>query len=362
MQQISGFQLYALLLLFQIGSTIVVGFASSSGRDAWMSSLFSGVLGVALLLLYTEIMRLHGGGTLIQWFQQGFGRWIGVPLSWVYPLTWIYVAGRVLAHFGDLINTTILPTTPLWVILGVFMLIVVYGLLQGIECLARLAEILLLTVFFLYFLQVILLISSRVVHLEYLVPVLDQGWGKVWQNVWPLGVTVPFGESLAFAMIWEKMKKPQLIRKVTLNATITYMFLLTSFNLLGITVLGEQVFQRSIYPLYELLSQLDVGGFLENLEPLATVYMCIMGFFKVSIFIYAATTAIGQLLQRPLNTSLSLLTSLGVGIWGYFMAGNVVQHIEAGLKIVPKLIWVPLFVVVPALLYLVSWFRYKKGL
>ncbi|HEX2927760.1 MAG TPA: GerAB/ArcD/ProY family transporter, partial [Ruminiclostridium sp.] len=80
MPRISGYQLFVLTLSFQIGTTIIFGFASSAGRDCWIASLLSAGAGVLLILMYIAIYRLNPGLTLVEWFPAQFGKILGTPI------------------------------------------------------------------------------------------------------------------------------------------------------------------------------------------------------------------------------------------------------------------------------------------
>jgi spore germination protein KB len=75
-----------------------------AGKDAWIVTLLSVVFGALLILLYFTLMRMRTGLTLVQCFPAQFGRWIGTPLAWLYPLLFLYLAGRDLRNFGEVIR------------------------------------------------------------------------------------------------------------------------------------------------------------------------------------------------------------------------------------------------------------------
>jgi len=81
MGRISSYQLFILTLLFQIGTTIIFGFASDAGRDAWISVIISSAVGTMFVIMYTLIARLNPGLTLVEWFPAQLGKWLGTPLA-----------------------------------------------------------------------------------------------------------------------------------------------------------------------------------------------------------------------------------------------------------------------------------------
>lgn len=361
MERISNYQLFTITALFQIGTTIIFGFSSAAGRDAWISVLLSTFLGSMAILLYLTLMKMHPGLTLVEWYPQQFGRWIGTPIGWMYPLLLIYDAGRGLGDLRDLIPTTILPKTPDGITLGIFMLLVAYVLFCGIETLGRLGEIWLPILLLTLMIELIFIFSSDIVHMERLQPLAGQGWGKIWVTVWPLGVTQTFGETIGLAMIWPLVKEPEKIVRTTLGATLLVGLFITLLDAIGLAVLGEATFSRSIYPLYVLIQQISIANFIQNLDALGVIYFLTTTFFKISIHLFGAIYGIQKLTQVK-NCRIFVLPVVVIVLYlGMTMASSVVDHIETGLKVLPYNLWIPLFFVLPCILLTVAWIRQKVG-
>lgn len=359
MERISNYQLFAITMLFQTGTTIIFGFSSAAGRDAWIAALLSALLGTMAIVLYLALMRMHPGLTLVEWYPRQFGRWIGTPIAWMYPLLFIYDAGRGLGDLRDLIPTTILPTTPSWIILGVFVSVIAYALFCGIETIGRLGEVWLPILLLLLILELILIISSEIIHVKAVLPLAGQGWGKILNSVWPLGITQTFGETIGLAMIWPLVKQSEKIRKTTIVASLLVGFLISLLDMIAIMVLGESTFSRSIYPLYVLIQQINIANFLQNLDALGVMYFLTTSFFKISIHLFTAIYAIQKLTQVK-NSRVFILPVVSIALYlGLKMASSVIDHIETGLKILPYNLWVPLFFVLPGILFIVAWIRQK---
>lgn len=357
MERISNYQLFAMTVLFQLGTTIIFGFASTSGRDAWIAALVSGIFGVVEVILFTTLMRLQPGLTLVEWFPAQLGRWLGTPIAWMYPLLFIYGSARIITDLKDLIQTTILQGTPPLVYLVLFMIVVSYVVYAGIEVLGRLGEFWLPVILLFFITETILLLSSGITHFEYLQPVLYKGWEPVWNSVWPLGVTQSTGETLLFAMVWASTKHPERIMKTTVLALVLSMICIALLDILAIIVLGEVNFQRSVMPLYILLQQISVFGFIENLDAIGIMYFIITSFFKMSFYMFATVRGIQQLTLIRNNRVLIVPVALCILFIGMTMASSLQEHLEVGLKIYPWNLWLPMLLVLPTILLIVIWIR-----
>lgn len=361
MEKISSYQLFTLVFLYEIGSTIIFGFASSAGRDAWISVLISTFIGVIINIVYYIIFKLNRRSNLIGWFLAQFGIWIGTPIAYVYALEFIYDGSRGLADLEILLPSTILPKTPVLVIEFIFIFVITYALISGIEVIARLGEIFFPTIIFIFIIEVILICNSNMLNIQYIRPVLGKGWGNVWKAVWPLGITQTFGQTIEFTMLWPLVKKPEKIIKITTIATILAGVFIAFFDILSIMALGENTFSNSNFPLYRLIRLISVGDFIENLDAIGVIYFLTTAFFKASIHFFCATQAIEQLTFAK-NKYMPIFIIVVIGLYlGLNMASSAAEHLQTGLKIVPLYLWIPLFYVLPIILLIVTVFRNKLG-
>lgn len=359
MERISNFQLFTITVFLQIGTTVIFGFASAGGRDAWLSIFISTVIGMSIILLYTAIMEMNPGLTLVEWFPAQFGRWLGIPLAWLYPLLFLYVAGRIFSDLKSLIPATLLPGTPPWFVVISMLLVIVYCLFSGIEVLARFTEYLLPVLLLLFILEIILLFSSGVVDFKHVHPILGQGWGKIWSAVWPTGITQTFAETLVLAMLWPSVKKPEKSRKTTLIATLLSGLTIAAFSLMSILVLGEGIVSHTVYPLYVLVRQISIADFLENLDAMVALTMIITAYVKVTIYLFAAIRAI-QILLNMLDNRLIIFPVVVVTyLLGMTMSQNINEHFYVGLTAFPLYVWVPLLIILPIPLLIVTVIRKK---
>ncbi|WP_129728456.1 GerAB/ArcD/ProY family transporter [Ectobacillus funiculus] len=359
MERISITQLFMLTLLFQIGSSGIFGFASAAGKDAWLSVLLSTALGTCLIGIFLILMRLQPGLTLVEWFPAQFGQWLGTPISWFYMLMFLYNSSRTLGDVKDLIPTTILPGTPNWVILSVFMIAIAYALFSGIEVIARLGEIILPVLLVLFLVEIVLIFGSDTIRIERLQPVLGEGWDRVWEGAWPSGAQQSFAETLEFAMIWTLTKQPERIAKTTILATLLYGILLSTFDALAILTFGEEVFSSSTYPLYRLVKTISIADFLENLDALGILYFMGFVFFKVTLQMYGVIRGIQQLLYLSDSRVLVFPVSVIVLILGLTESESTSEHIASGLGSLAYPSIVPWFLI-PSLLLIVTCIR--KGI
>ncbi|MDQ0063828.1 GerAB/ArcD/ProY family transporter [Paenibacillus harenae] len=360
MNKITVYQLFAITFIFQLGTTIIFGFGGSAGRDAWIGELISCCLGILIVMIYIALMRMNPGLTLVQWFPSQFGRWIGKPLAFLYPLMFLYSVGRIIADIRDMVSTTVLPNTPLLVISGLFAIIIAYCVYGGTVIVARLGEMILPIVLLMFFIEIILLGGSGVLHINNLLPVLEKGWEPVWKVVYPSGITQSFGETLVLAMFWPETKRPEKVMKVTLLATILSGSMVTLFDVLAILVFGD-MFSSFLYPLYTLLSLISIGHFIENLQMFGVLYLLMTALLKSVVYMLAAVKGIQQLTNMK-GSRVLVIPACAISLFlGMTMSQNIAEHIyRHHFELLVPYVWVPLLFVLPAILLLVTWLRQLK--
>lgn len=363
MERISTYQLFSITTLFQIGTTIIFGFAASAGRDAWIAVLISTGIGVLITFGNIVLMRLHPGLTLVEWYPKQWGKWIGTPIAWLYPLLFIYIAGRIISDLTFLIPATLMPQTPPLYLLIFFMLPVAYALFHGIEVIGRLGGILLIILILLFTFEVILLLfDTEIYNVRNILPLAGEGINVIWQAVWPNGVTQTFGEIITFGLIWPLVLHQNHILKTALLSTVlTGLFLVIS-DILAVLTLGDVIFQRSYFPLYLLLTKVSFADFLENLDVFGVTYFFVTAFFKTTIYLFAAIRSIEILtVMKSSSRKLVIPTCLTALFVGMTMSDNIMEHITGvHLNILSPYLWVPLLLVLPSLLLITALIR--KGI
>lgn len=355
MIMISPYQLFSLMVLFQFGTTVIFGFASGAGRDAWIAASMSFLVGALLIAGYAAITKLNGSVSLVGWFRRRLGTWLGTMLAWVYPVAFIYDAGRGISDLKFLLPLTLLPETPPWFFTAAFMMVVVYVMYAGIEVLCRVAGVLLPVLIVFILLETVLLAASGSLRADYLQPILGEGVGRVAANVWPIGITQTYGQSIEMAAFWVMLNKRGHLGKISVGATLFAGLFIALFDLLAIAALGEHVFKEMIFPAFTILKLSSIADFLENLDALGALYFMCTVFIKMSVHLFAAFLCIRELTGAAAQNHAAIWITAGsaYGI-GMTMADNFSEHLHVGIKIIPNVLWVPLYLIVPAFILLLS--------
>ncbi|PWK10243.1 GerAB/ArcD/ProY family transporter [Tumebacillus permanentifrigoris] len=356
MEKLGSIQFVALLILFQVGSYVIFGFASSAKQDAWLVALLSMVSGLFLTLIYYAIYALYPGLNYVEILRRTFGSGLGGLLGACYLIAFTYVAGRVLRDFGELVTTFILPRTPILVVLFCLVFVCYYGLNAGIEVVGRVAEFMLFLFLFFLLTQTIFLTGSGLANFEFLLPIAHDKKAIV-QSLIPLGITVPFGETIAFLMFYNQVRRQDMVKFLLMFSVVGAGLVLMSLNLLAVAILGPELYARNIYPMITAVQQVSVADFVESLDALIVIYIGIAAFFKITVFMYSAAVGASSLFRLQEYRTVLIPLSVAVLLLSTFMSKSLPEHVFIGLNWVPWVLWVPLFIILPILVLGIGMFR-----
>ncbi|QHE52435.1 endospore germination permease [Pontibacillus sp. HMF3514] len=361
--QISSTQFVFLIIMFEFGSTIVVGMGFEARQDAWLVILLGMVGGVILYLIYTQLHKKFPNAHITTYSSHLLGKYLGYIVAWAYIFYFFYLSARVLRDFSELMVITILKETPLLVVILIFTVVIVYSCTLGIETVARTSEIFFPYVLAAGLLFLLFVFVTGIPQAENLQPPLEKGWGEILMKTFPESLTFPFGELVVFTMLFPYLNREEKAKKLGIQAILISTLVLIMTNLTIIASLGPDLAQRSVVPLLDTVSLVNIQGIVQRIDPIVIIMMVIVGVMKIVIFFLAAYIGLHDVIPKLKNKKRYVTSSvLGVllMIVALMMSQSYVEHIFVGLKIVPPYVHVPMQIIIPTLLLLLSFMRGRK--
>ncbi|MBM7652107.1 GerAB/ArcD/ProY family transporter [Neobacillus cucumis] len=352
--KISSFQLFALVYLFEMGSAILVGIGASARQDAWIVLLLGMISGLLMFLIYYRLFLYYPDLPLTSYIQKLTGDFIGRILCFIYIIYFIYDASRVLRDFGELLTTTIYTNTPLLVINMLMILTSMYAIIKGLEVLVRVGELFFIIVYLISIVGFILVVFSGLIHLEYLKPFLENGYIPVIKSTMRESILYPFGEMIVFSMILPQINEYKKAKKICLTAILLSGINIIITTIINITVLGVDSYIRSPFPLLNTVRSIPFG----RLDVLFMLYLVIGGFFKVTVFFYAAVYGVVDLFQIKNPRTPIFPIGLLILFASIAIAINSAEHFKEGLNV--KYIYYPLEIFIPFFLFIIAHFKNRN--
>ncbi|KGP91170.1 spore gernimation protein KB [Pontibacillus chungwhensis BH030062] len=362
-ESITRYQFLSLVILFEFGSSIIVGLGFEAKQNAWIVILLSMIGGVLLYWLFTRFVTAYPDTPFPQVLQKLAGPYLGYILIWMYIAYFLYIAARVLRDFTMLTAQTILHETPLLAVSLLFMFVVCFACYLGIEVIARTSELFLpfaLLMGGLFLMFVFIMDLPKVHHLQ---PFFNQDIGEILSFVFPTGITFPFGELIVFAIIFPHLEHPLKSFRYGVMGILISGTILLIISVTILMVLGPAIAMRSVVPLLDTISLVNLQGFIQRMDPIVIIIMVITGFFKITIFFYAAIAMLQYLFRLPRTQSKGLIGFMGilVVILSILISPNFVEHIKEGLDIVPLYVHVPFQMIIPSILFVLLLIKNRKN-
>ncbi|OIK10204.1 endospore germination permease [Bacillus sp. MUM 13] len=352
--KISYFQLFCLMFLFEMGSSVLFSIAGVAKQDAWLVILIAMVPGSVLIGLYLKVHQMFPGHSLTGYVQKIFGTSIGRIIGFLYVIYFIYIASRLLRDFGELLVISAYPETTLMVIGITMLLCLIYTLFKGFEAFSRLTELCFYVIMPTIFIVVLLQAAGGLIVWKNLTPILEHGWKPVLNEVFPTTLTVPFGELIVFTMVFPLLDNVKKTIKTSLFSVVFSGLLLALITALTIAVIGPSVRFRSAFPVLTAVSYINIGGFIQRLDALVIISIIIVGFIKIFVFFYCAVKGSMEVFQVKEPRTLIFPISFIILMGSIFIAPNYIEHLKEGLKYVPYYLHIPFQIVFPAFFLLIA--------
>lgn len=358
--KISGYQLFVLIILFEIGSAQLVPLGIDAKQDAWLVILIAMLGGCLLFLVYYALYQYYPDKLLTESVREILGNFLGSIVAFFYILYFVYIGALVLRDFGETLLTFAYPLVPLFFANAVLILVVVYAVRKGIEVMGRTGELLFVIEFILAIGFILLVVISGLIHFSNLKPVLEVGGLEVMKTAFTKTIFFPFGEIVVFLMVFPYLDRPNKLMKVGVGGLLISGLFLAFTMAVNIAVLGVDYTSRSQYPLLTLIQSIELGGFIERLDIYFLVELMIGGFFKLGLFLYAAVTGASNLFKIKEPSRLTYPIGMVILLLSIMIAGSYAEHTQEGFSLAPMYLHFPFQVIIPFILLIVAFFRNKK--
>jgi spore germination protein KB len=358
--KISLYQLFVLILLFELGSAILVPLASDAKQDAWLAILFGMAGGLFLFWVHYRLFLYYPELVPPQYMQKLLGKIAGTLLAFCYIILFMYTAARVLRDFGEMLLTFAYLETPLFIVNALLMLVIIYAVSKGIEVVARTGELFFLFIYFLAIVGFILILFSGLIDVNNLKPILEQGILPVVRVVYTQTLYFPFGEVIVFSMIFPYIANKKKAKKVGLFAIGLSGINLAITMAINIGVLGVDLTARSQFPLLSTIQGIQVAEFLERLDVFFMISTVICIFFKVSIYFYAAVASTAVIFKIKEPSRLTYPMGMVILFMSVTIASSYAEHLKEGLEFVTRYVHPFFLILIPLLLLGIAFLKNRK--
>ena len=278
------------MVLFLIASPTLTMVGRVSGQDVWIVILIASVIGTLLFLIFHRISYLHSYVSLSSIIQDSFGKWLGGLIVLSYAIYFLYMATGLLKSTGDMIQFTLLPGSSIYLVNGLLMITLIYGMILGINAIGRSSELLFYVVILLLIPLIFCVLTTDIVKFNQFLPILEKGFYGIRRDIYTVTL-LPFGELICFLAVFPLIpgNNQSSILKISLISIILGTLIIVMIDVLNVGILGPSLAKGFIYPFYNAMKMVGVGVVFERLDPIAILILmmtCLL-LFRCCLFRWA---------------------------------------------------------------------------
>lgn len=253
-----------------VGSLLMTGMMTNFLRsvvqvakmDSWFSQILPACYALLVAYVLSELVRAYPGKNLFEIMFIICGKWFGGFINCLILFyIWVILALDIKGA-ADFLHISLLPETPLEIILLVFVLLLMYYGKTSLEVAARVNEIFFPAYFIMCLLLYFLLMNEY--SIERLEPILSTSLDRITiSNLLPLGV---YGDILLFGAFLHASSEPRLLFAAMKHGIMIACFTTTLTVLILLGVMGYVIAGRLNFPIYILVQQIHLTDFLDRVE------------------------------------------------------------------------------------------------
>jgi len=354
-EQITDKEAICLLIVFIIGSSLIIGIGGEANNDAWIAGIVGVLMAIPMLLIFSRLLSLFQGKDLFDILYITLGTVIGKIVAILYIWYAFHLGALVLRNFGEFINTVAMPETPMFVSLFCLGLVCIIAVRLGIEVLGRITT---------YFLPILLFILVVVhflaipqLHLNYIKPILGNGLISVLKGGL-LTFSFPFAETVLLIGVFGSLKTKKSPFKVCYWGISISAIVIIITTIRNTAVLGNML-DSFYFPSYAAVSRIKIGDFIQRIE-VSVAFVFIFGvFIKSSICLLVACKGIGKMFNLKDYRTIVIQMGLLMIYFSYIVYDNTMMMRYWAFKVYPFYAF-PLQVILPIMIWVLAEIKLKQ--
>lgn len=293
--KLSQIQLFWLVFIFHTGNMLLIAIgpmAVSSKQDAWISAIIATIVGTLITFIASKVSLLYPKQTLIQYSTIILGKWLGNLIIFSYVCTWLVAMGIVLRGLADFIIVVLLPATPLWIVVFVIMLLVMYITFSGgIQTIGRCSEVFVPIVLIMIIISILFALPN--VDVVKILPIVaDTSIPSLLKGA--LSPLTFLGESVMVMMLLSFCLHQQKSASTAIWGVIVSGLSLSIATIIVIMTFGPNLAAKLRYPFFEVIRYISLADFIQHLDILSVSIWMLSAFIKLSVYFFISSYGISQ--------------------------------------------------------------------
>lgn len=292
-EQISSWELFSTTYVFIISVSMILPAGALAGHNSWISIIVGLVIGLGYAWIYTSLCDFYPGKSIIEIGEILMGRWAGKIIALLYFWFSFQLSALVMSDHWKFAEDVALPNTPVIVLIGTMMLLIVFIVYSGIEAIGRVSTILAPLIVIAILATLILLIKDM--DFRNLLPIFYDKWRETMYSGLQIS-TLPFGEGVLFAMVFPHLRKRGRSKTPTLFCFAVAGLLILTLNIRNTLVFGG-LNEKFTYPTYAVYAYIQIADFIDRAEIIIYPLFTSAIFIKMSVSFYVAAISLAKVLN-----------------------------------------------------------------
>jgi spore germination protein (amino acid permease) len=252
------------------------------GTTGWYMTIISALVAAFFFSFTVRLLRRFPHQSFMEIYDEVLGKVVGSLFTLLLTGYLMFMASINLREFTEVMKVFVLPESPPSFIMIVFLICVVVLTLQGLETMARFAKFMVYILGAGFVLVLILSISNY--QISNLFPIL--GYGLDTTMLHGFLRSSYYGEVVLVGVMASSLHGPKEIKRIG-NRTLLISGITTSLSLLAFTlVFPYTIAPELVSPMYTMASQINLGEFLQRLDPIFVFLWNFGSFIEVTLLFY----------------------------------------------------------------------------
>ncbi|MEK4085553.1 MULTISPECIES: GerAB/ArcD/ProY family transporter [Psychrobacillus] len=351
-------QLFWLFLSMQVIMNMLLtpsGSIMIAQQDAWLSALIAILISLVTLWSSIKVCARYPSMDFHVIIETIAGKWIGRLLSIFLLVSFTVVLAVMLRQYGEFVSGTVLPKTPISVIIFCILVTAIYPTFHGLGVIGRLAEI---------FGPILLLgIISPIIlgivnmDVKHLLPFwYDSGILAIITG--SLGPAAFLTDCVLILWIFNLSEfHPNKIKYLTwsiLTSGLLYLLSVTSI----IATFGVKIASTHLYPFLILERYISIFGMIENLDAIVITVWILSIFLKICLYLFVTSYGFSMYTAK-INRQKMVFYIAGIAFFLSLLPRNVVDISIEFPQVVGVPFILPFWVILPLFLSLTIFIKDK---
>jgi len=285
-------QSVTILIIFILGSSVILGVGNEAGQDAWIAILIAMITAVPFVYVYSRILSNFPGKDLYEILMDVFGNIFGRIMIFLFVWFSFHLGALVIRNFTEFIKIVSLPETPQYVIAILMVLSCIWAVKSGIEVLGRWSSVIFPIIYIVTIVVTFLFIPH--IKLKHIKPILYDGIRPVLNSAFTT-FAFPFAETVIFTSVLNNLKNKNDTFKAYFIGLIIGGTMILFMTIRDIVTIGIENISIMYFPAYTSLRLINVADFLQRIEVAVGVVFLFGGFVKISVCLYSATKGFARI-------------------------------------------------------------------